>query len=220
MTTVPDDEDARRIRRALENAQYPPLPEPAYSDDLTEADIVPLKNFLAARLRELKARLPNDSEEQFAVHVLIQVVLSNAMRLTDGLNTWQRMVAAGRGEDPGWVQAMRKDLGDSYNQLVCITCPWRDHPDFAPHWRPRHYLNPAHRAALWGRAATLPPTPTPDVAQELPARQKGAEVFRLDQAGSGAGGRGPGGGAAGVRAGSRATVVRAASRAPTTLTHS
>ncbi|WP_432164729.1 hypothetical protein [Streptomyces sp. bgisy031] len=147
MRSDPNEDD---IRRALECAERTPRREPAYSDDLNEADVRPLKDFLWARLGELKARLPEGSEEHFAVHALTNAMLSTAVRLTEQISAWQLAVADGRSEEPGLVQTLRHNLGQDFNQLVWVARRWREHPDHAPHWRPRHYLNPAHRASLEG----------------------------------------------------------------------
>ncbi|MFB8272945.1 hypothetical protein ACFC96_41050 [Streptomyces sp. NPDC055955] len=145
MRSEPNEDD---IRRALECAKRTPRPEPAYSDDLIEADVTPLKDFLRARLGELKARLPEASEEHFAVHALTNTMLSTSLRLTEQISAWQLAVADGRSEEPGPVQTLRHNLSQDFNQLVWIARRWREHPDHAPHWRPRHYLNPTHRSSL------------------------------------------------------------------------
>ncbi|MGW6356662.1 hypothetical protein ACWFR5_16085 [Streptomyces sp. NPDC055092] len=145
MRSEPNEDD---IRRALERAEGTPRPEPAYSDGLIEADVRPLKDFLQARLGELKVRLPEGSEEHFAVHALTNAMLCTALRLTEQISAWQVAVADGRSEEPGLVQTLRQNLGQDFNQLVWVARRWREHPDYSPHWRPRHYLNPAHRASL------------------------------------------------------------------------
>ncbi|MGX1676435.1 hypothetical protein [Streptomyces sp. NPDC055400] len=136
------------IRRALERAKSTPRPEPAYSDDLIEADVRPLKDFLRSRLGELKARLPEGSEEHFAVHALTNAMLSTALRLTEQISAWQLAVADGRSEEPGLVQTLRQNLGEDFNQLVWVARRWREHPEYTPNWRPRHYCNASHRASL------------------------------------------------------------------------
>ncbi|MFD7780439.1 hypothetical protein [Streptomyces sp. NPDC059753] len=39
------------------------------------------------------------------------------------------------------MQTLRQNLGQDFNQLVWVAGRWREHPDYAPRWRPRHYLN-------------------------------------------------------------------------------
>ncbi|NGN70367.1 hypothetical protein G5C51_41605 [Streptomyces sp. A7024] len=145
MPREPTDDD---LRRALEFADRTPLPEPAYSDDLTEDDVAPLRDFLRARLGELKARQPEGGEEHFAVHALSNAMLSTAMRLTDEVNAWRVVAFSGRSEEPGLVQTLREQLGLDFNLLVWVARRWRDHPDYDPRWQPRRYLNPDHRASL------------------------------------------------------------------------
>ncbi|WP_435226161.1 hypothetical protein [Streptomyces sp. Tue6028] len=145
MHSEPTEDD---IRHALELADRAPMPPPAYSDDLIEADVVPLQDFLRARLRGLKARQPVGSEEHFATHALLNAMLSTAMRLTEEIRAWRSVAAEGRSEEPGLVQTLRRNLRDDFNLLVWVARQWREHPDHAAHWRPRHYLNPAHRASL------------------------------------------------------------------------
>ncbi|MEU6820832.1 hypothetical protein ABZ921_09400 [Streptomyces atriruber] len=146
MSREPTEDD---IRRALEHAARTPMPPPSYSDDLVEADVVPLQDFLRARLGELEARWPVGSDEYFTAHALTNAMLSTAMRLTEEIGTWRRALAEGRGEEPGLLQTLRHNIGHDHNLLVWVAQQWRHHPDHA-HWRPRHYLNPAHRASLEG----------------------------------------------------------------------
>ncbi|MET8685425.1 hypothetical protein ABZV77_14510 [Streptomyces sp. NPDC004732] len=147
MSREPTEDD---IRRALELAERTPMPPPSYSDDLVEADVVPLQDFLRARLGELKARWPVGSDEHFTAHALTNAMLSTAMRLTEAIGTWRRALSEGRGEEPGLLQTLRRDIGHDHNLLVWVAQQWRDHPDHA-HWRPRHYLNAAHLASLTER---------------------------------------------------------------------
>ncbi|QES45513.1 hypothetical protein DEJ49_35030 [Streptomyces venezuelae] len=124
-----------------------PRPPPPYSDDLVEADVLPLREFLRARLAELEGRWPIGSDERFAARALTNAMLSTAMRLTEEISTWRRALAEGRGEEPGLLQTLRHDIGHDFNLLVWVAQQWRAHPDHA-HWRPRHYLNAAHLASL------------------------------------------------------------------------
>ncbi|MEW2389976.1 hypothetical protein AB0933_16665 [Streptomyces venezuelae] len=137
------------IRRALELAERTPRPTPLYSDDLVEADVLPLQEFLRARLAELEGRWPIGSDERFAARALTSAMLSTAMRLTEEITTWRQALAEGRGEEPGLLQTLRRDIGHDFNQLVWVAQQWRAHPDHE-RWRPRHYLNAAHLASLLG----------------------------------------------------------------------
>ncbi|MFF0384336.1 hypothetical protein [Streptomyces sp. NPDC004286] len=115
-----------------------------FSDDLRRADLRPLRDFLAARLRELAAAQPVDSDAHWAAEHLAQTVDASCRDLCDALVSWEIELTEGNINRPGLVQSLRQSLGIDWNRLITTARRFADHPDYLPRWRPLRYCCVEH----------------------------------------------------------------------------
>ncbi|WP_142215465.1 hypothetical protein [Streptomyces sp. SLBN-118] len=115
-----------------------------FSDDLVEADVQPLRDFLTARLTELIERQPPGSDERFAVAALMDHVTLDCIGLSDGLLAWGGHVARGQKNQAGHVQTLRQDIRSRWNLLCRTAACWREHPEHQSRWRELYHLCAEH----------------------------------------------------------------------------
>ncbi|MFE2267595.1 hypothetical protein [Streptomyces griseosporeus] len=112
-----------------------------FSDDLFVVDVDPLRDFLAARLAEFAAAQPEGSEARWAAQRLADVTRAACRDLEQALLSWEAVLAAGRAEEGGLVETLRRSLGPQWNRLVVTASRFADHPEYLPRWRQLRQLN-------------------------------------------------------------------------------
>lgn len=153
--TAPDSEEEES-----DWPERPPVEPLEYSDDLAFEDIEgegALGDFLKARLGELVEAQQVGTEARFAAERLRAVALDDCRHLSDLLVVWEDAINTGRAGEPGWVQAVRHDLGSWWNRLVATANHFAHHPDHQLRWRPLLYCNAqnAEDAKMSGLDAVL-----------------------------------------------------------------
>ncbi|MEU8957983.1 hypothetical protein AB0C93_27175 [Streptomyces sp. NPDC048518] len=106
------------------------------------------RTFLAARLDDLLADVPEGSTGQFAAARLRAPTASDGVHLCDLLAEWERIVAAGRMGENGPVQRLRQDIGLWWRRLTETAAHFDDHADYNPRWRPLTYMCVGHAEFL------------------------------------------------------------------------
>ncbi|MBV6699986.1 hypothetical protein [Kitasatospora aureofaciens] len=115
-----------------------------FSDDLHSEDVGPLRAFLSARLGEIAAAQPEDSDVRFVAERLARITVSDCVHVADLLGAWDQVVLEGRTGEPGQTQRLRQDIALWWGRLCRTAERFRHHPDHNSRWRPLMYMNLDH----------------------------------------------------------------------------
>ncbi|EME99158.1 hypothetical protein J7W19_04050 [Streptomyces mobaraensis NBRC 13819 = DSM 40847] len=115
-----------------------------YTDDLTEADVIALTEFLDRRLEEMAGRHPEGSDEHAAAVGFSRLVAMDGLQLRDYVNAWRDVEH--RHEYPVPENALRQEIHFGWIHLCQAVAGWSGHAEFnAARWRVLRWFCPQHQ---------------------------------------------------------------------------
>ncbi|MFI0743033.1 hypothetical protein ACH4PU_33920 [Streptomyces sp. NPDC021100] len=115
-----------------------------YTDDLTEADVIALTEFLGRRLEEVAGRHPEGSDEHAAAVGFSRLVAMDGLQLRDYVNAWRDVEH--RHEYPVAEHVLRQEIHFGWIHLCQAVAGWSGHAGFnAARWRVLRYSCPQHQ---------------------------------------------------------------------------
>ncbi|MGK5636764.1 hypothetical protein ACSNOK_00320 [Streptomyces sp. URMC 126] len=115
-----------------------------YTDDLTEADVVALKEFLGRRLRDVAERHPEGTDEHAAAIGFAHLVAMDGLQLQDYVIAWCDVEH--RHEYPVPEQQLAQEIYFGWRHLCQAAAGWSAHEEFnGARWTAPRYGNARHR---------------------------------------------------------------------------
>ncbi|MBZ4320516.1 hypothetical protein [Streptomyces huiliensis] len=115
-----------------------------YSDDLTEADVIALTEFLKRRLEDMAGRHPAGSDEHAAARGFAHLIAMDGLELRDYVNAWRDVEH--RHEYPVPENQVRQEIHFGWAHLCQAAAGWSGHEEFdTARWNPPRYCSPQHQ---------------------------------------------------------------------------
>ncbi|MBH1934163.1 hypothetical protein I5Q34_07610 [Streptomyces sp. AV19] len=99
-----------------------------YSNDLTEADVIALRDFLIGRLEDVAGRHPEGSDEHAAAVGFSRLVEMDSLHLRDYVNAWRDVEH--RHEYPVPARLLQQEIHFGWKHLCEAAADWRGHEEF------------------------------------------------------------------------------------------